>query len=177
MAELLPFNATEFERALEKVIHDRFEAIEVPIRAMWDADLCPVELLPWLAWANGVDFWDDSWPVHVKRSHIRNAINVHKRKGTVKAVKDTVNSFGAGLVLTEWFDTAGSPYTFDVLMTMGGSTPADADYQQQIIDAVNVVKNVRSSWTLNLGITALGEMGLQGISRAISFTRLSFTAA
>lgn len=176
MAVLLPFNATEFERALEKVIHDRFEAIEVPIRDLWDADRCPVNLLPWLAWANGVDFWDDSWPTHVKRSHIRNAINVHRRKGTAKAVKDTVNSFGAGLVLTEWFENGGSPYTFDILMTMGGSTPADAEYQQQIIDAVNVVKNVRSSFTLNLGITAASGFGLQGAARAVVFTRLCFTA-
>lgn len=176
MPDLLPSNATPQELAIERSTA-RLSAPDVPIADLWNPATCPVELLPWLAWALSVDTWDDTWSEAVKRSQIANSISIHRRKGTAKAVKDVVASFGASLLMTEWFDNAAPPYTFDLILTMGGATPADAAYQQQITDAIDRVKNVRSTYDLSLGITALAEIGVQAVARTINYARFCFNEA
>ena len=173
MPDLLPINATGQETALERTTA-RVGDVDVPIRDLWNPDTCPESLLPWLAWAFSVDEWDSTWPVHIKRAQIRDSINIHRKKGTAFAVKQVVSSFGASLVMREWFESGGSPGTFDLILSMGGSTPADAAYQAQITAAIDKAKNLRSHYTLSLGLTALGQMGLQGAARVIHYRHMCF---
>lgn len=176
MPDLLPSNATPQELALERSTA-RVGAVDVPVGDLWNPQTCPVSLLPWLAWALSVDVWDDTWSESVKRAQIQNSISIHRRKGTVKAVKDVVASFGSSLVMTEWFENASPPYTFDLILTMGGSTPSDAAYQAQITSAIDRVKNVRSTYTLSLGVSGLAEIVVQAVARAITYTRFCFNEA
>ena len=48
MKSLLPINSTQLERAMEATF---FEKTIVPLRDLYNADTCPVHLLPHLAWA------------------------------------------------------------------------------------------------------------------------------
>ena len=51
---LLPHNASPQERAIEAATA-RLADVPVPLRDLWNPETCPAELLPWLAWAFGVD--------------------------------------------------------------------------------------------------------------------------
>lgn len=68
-ATLLPPNATKAERAMEAV-PARIDDIPASFRDLWNPRTCPINLLPWLAWAVSMDSWDASWPEHTKRARI-----------------------------------------------------------------------------------------------------------
>src|SRR5690606_12680628 len=120
MSSLLPPNATPQERAIEQATA-RVGEIPVPLRALWNPDTCPTELLPWLAWALGVANWKSYWPESVKRATLRNAVRIAKRRGTRASVQQVVENFGAHLVLKEWWEPGGSgePHTFAVVINYG----------------------------------------------------------
>ena len=66
---LLPPNQTALEAGLSEV-QARLNELPVTVRQLWDAEHCPEDCLPWLAWALSVDAWDTYWPAHVKRQVI-----------------------------------------------------------------------------------------------------------
>lgn len=92
---LLPPNASRSERAIEQVTGS-VATVPIQIRETWDPDLCPAELLPWLAWALGVDEWDSGWSEGAKRAAIRESVAIHRRKGTVAAIRRTLVNAGYG---------------------------------------------------------------------------------
>ncbi len=77
---------------------------DVPIRArtVWNAQTCDVALLPWLAWALGVDEWDSEWTESTKRAVIASSAAVHRTKGTLKSIRLALSSAGyPGAVILE----------------------------------------------------------------------------
>lgn len=92
---MLPSSATAQEVALAETVA-RLSAVPVPIRDEWNPDTCPVELLPWLAWAFGCDEWSPAWSEDAKRQTIREAVLVHQRKGSVWSVRRTLANAGYG---------------------------------------------------------------------------------
>lgn len=173
MSSLLPPNATQVEKDLEAST-ERIGNLPVDIRKLWNPDTCPEELLPWLAWAMSIDSWKPYWPIAVKRQRVKDAIEIQRRKGTAGSVRAVVESFGAGLAIREWWDQtpAGTPHTFDVVLTIGGSVPNTAAYQQDIIDEITRTKPVRSHFSLNAGISLSGGIGLQGVVRPVIYSRI-----
>lgn len=94
MDSLLPYNATAAERALEAA---GTAAISLPIPdGLRDPWRCPAPLLPWLAWSLSVDEWSPDWTEEVKRSTIAASIMVHRRKGTVWAMRRALAAAGLG---------------------------------------------------------------------------------
>jgi phage tail P2-like protein len=93
--DLLPPNGTAQERALE-LVAARTGIVPNPVRASWDPDTCPAALLPWLAWALGVDQWQDDLSDEAKREIIRGAAEIRRQKGTVAAVKRAISLAGFG---------------------------------------------------------------------------------
>ncbi len=85
---LLPKNTTPLERALEKVLTSYENEKQIP--NLWNAQTCPKNLLPWLAWANSVDDWETDWSEQKKRAAIEESIPIHERKGTPQAVLDAL---------------------------------------------------------------------------------------
>jgi phage tail P2-like protein len=175
---LLPPNATQVEKNLE-LSQSRLSALPAPMRDLWNPDTCPVELLPWLAWAMSVDAWQPTWPESIKRASIKNSVAIQRKKGTAYAVRAAVQALGSSLILTEWFEKTppGPPHTFEVLLSPGGSVPNTAQYQQDLINEINRTKPVRSHFTLTAGLTAMGGIGMQGIARPIIYSRLALEEA
>lgn len=175
---LLPPNATALERSLEQATA-RLGALPVPLRELWNPDTCPEHLLPWLAWSLSLDSWQPYWPESVKRARIRQAVEIARRKGTAKSVRDVVASFGSSLALREWWQTTpqGVPHTFEVVLTLGAGVPNTADYQQDVIAEIERTKPVRSHFTFTLGLSATGGLGLQGVARPITYRRLQCVEA
>ncbi|MBO9710673.1 MAG: phage tail protein I [Caulobacter sp.] len=177
---LLPPNATAAEKAIEAATA-RIERVETPLRACWNPDTCPVEDLPWLAWALSIDLWDPTWSESLKRTRIRNAIAIQRRKGTVASVRDTVQSFGGGVALREWFeqDPPGDPYTFALTVTLNdhdGAPPTPA-FVDQVMAEVSRTKPARAHFTFTQGLQALARMGLTARGRVATYVRLQAQAA
>ncbi|MGV6473534.1 phage tail protein I [Azotobacter vinelandii] len=90
---LLPPNSTGLERALAEVAALDHLSPET-VRRLWNPQTCPASLLPWLAWALSVDFWDDAWPLERQRAVIAGSIAWHRKKGTPWAVKEALAAIG-----------------------------------------------------------------------------------
>lgn len=87
-ATLLPPNATPLERALAKA--SAMPHSPEVIRQLWNHRTCPLHLLPWLAWAWSVDEWDPAWTEGQQRAMVGASIRLHKKKGTVWAVREAL---------------------------------------------------------------------------------------
>lgn len=139
MSELLPPSATLAERALEGAV-SRLSSVPVPVGQVWDPATCPAGVLPWLAWALSVDDWDASWSEAQKRAAIAASIQVHRRKGTVGAVRRALQALGYEVEIDE---NTGTAYTFGVLVDTAALNLSEADYERAERAAL-VAKNVRS---------------------------------
>lgn len=139
---LLPPNATTGELALEQVMAHVGDQ-PVDIRTVKNPDLCPLELLPWLAWEYAVTYWDASWTEEQKRSVIKNAAAVNKFRGTPGGVKQALAAIARTIDLVEWFndDPVADPYTFRVIVYGNGITEEEL---QKIASQVRDAKNARS---------------------------------
>lgn len=110
---LLPYSASQFMRRTETATA-RINDIPVNLRQLWDPDECPAGLLPYLAWALSVDRWDKDWSEQTKRAVIKAAFIVHRKKGTISALRRVVEPFGYLLRVTEWWQIGGEPGTFSL---------------------------------------------------------------
>ena len=139
---LLPPNATLLELATEASMAIAFDH-DIDIDLLWSAEKCPIELLPYLAWALSVDTWNADWPEHVKRQVVASSVYVHRFKGTPAGIKAALNALDLGVTISEWFEHGGEPFTFsaDVTVTTRGLT--DREFQD-IIDVIATTKNARS---------------------------------
>lgn len=144
MADLLPANATDQERALSEATA-RIDGIDVPIADLWNPQTCPAALLPWLAWALSVDVWDATWTEAQKRSVIAASVAVHRIKGTRGAVVRALDALGYDVSLVEWFEGApkGEPYTFRLAVEVD-NRGVDESLYSTLEQVVQRAKNVRS---------------------------------
>ncbi|HDG7817272.1 TPA: phage tail protein I [Klebsiella quasipneumoniae] len=90
----------------------RLSAITVALRTLWTPTACPVDLLPYLAWALSVDRWDKDWPAERKITAIQKSYWLHRRKGTRGAVRRVVEDMGFSATFAEWFEVDDEAGTF-----------------------------------------------------------------
>lgn len=183
MSNVLPPNATKLDRALAEATK-RFADIAPMHAAVWDPDLCPPNLLPWLAWAHSVDDWNAQWPEHVKRAHIRSSIEIHRKKGTIGSIRRVVQSFGGSVAIREWFDVLQrgqepNPHTFEMTLTVadaGDGYTNTAAYVDDVVSAVIRTKPVRSHFTFTQGLSGSGGIGILAAGRAAVWRRIELTS-
>lgn len=178
-ASLLPPNATAIERAIEGATA-RLGDVPTPLRDLWNPDTCPAGLLAYLAWALSIDTWSSDWPETVKRARVRAALDIQRRKGTARSVRDVVEAFGGVVAIREWFEMVppGAPHTFELSLALNGvvGAAATADYVDAVIAEVARTKPVRSHFTFAQALTATGGVGPVAVGRPATFTRLTVKA-
>ncbi|EOD6486269.1 phage tail protein I, partial [Klebsiella pneumoniae] len=108
---LLPPSASAWMRGAEAATA-KLSGITVAIRTLWTPTACPVDLLPYLAWALSVDRWDKNWPAEKKIASIQQSYWLHRRKGTRAAVRRVIEDMGFSATFAEWFDVGDEPGTF-----------------------------------------------------------------
>ena len=99
-ADLLPRNATQFERAVSL---SAAKAADLPAQLVSDVTdpyLCPVELLPFLALERSVDLWNPDWPEERKRWVIAEQTRLHRLKTTEAGFRTHLSLVGAELIRT-----------------------------------------------------------------------------
>jgi phage tail P2-like protein len=113
VSTLLPPSASQLEQLAAQALA-RIERVPIPIRDLVNPDRCPVDLLPYLAWAFSVDRWDSNWSEAAKRQVIKTSYYVHSRKGTIGALRRVVEPLGYLIEVLEWWQTVpeGVPGTF-----------------------------------------------------------------
>ncbi|OFJ50186.1 phage tail protein I [Janthinobacterium lividum] len=159
----MPPNTTALERAIAVACAELVN-VPVPLRALWNADRCPVNLLPFLAWACSVDRWDDAWPESTKRGTIKASYFIHKHKGTIAAVRRVVESLGYLIRITEWWQTTppGVPGTFrlDVGVLDTGITDAMFQEMERLIADAKPVSRHMTGLALYLETRGQVQVGL-----------------
>lgn len=108
---LLPVGSSALEVAAAAACAS-LQKLPVPLRTLWDPQTCPVELLPYLAWAWSVDRWDQTWPEETRRSVVASSQFIHRRKGTIAAIRRVVEPLGYLINIHEWWQTGEPPGTF-----------------------------------------------------------------
>ncbi|MGE7139661.1 phage tail protein I [Luteibacter sp. NPDC031894] len=178
MNSLLPPNASDLERAIEAAGMAVLD-IPVPIATLWNPDAIAVDQLPYLAWSLSVDSWKPYWSVAIKRNRVKTAIDIARRKGTVKAVRDVVESFGGHVAMREWWQMVpkGVPHTFSLVLTVptSGGQEASAEFVDDILAEVRRAKPTRSHFTFTQGVAAAGRIGVIAVGRPAAAARLLHT--
>ncbi|MCI0508611.1 phage tail P2-like protein [Chromohalobacter marismortui] len=128
---LLPPNASFLERAAAEA-GTEIERVPVPLRDLWHPDRCPARLLPYLAWTFSVDRWDPTWSEAAKRAVIRSSFYVHRKKGTISALRRVVEPLGYLLEVTEWWqmEPLGERGTFALRIGVLDTGITDAMYTE-----------------------------------------------
>ncbi len=162
---LLPPNASTLLRDLESVFGDSFD-LPTLNRYVVNPDLTPAHILPWLAWALSVDDWSDSWPEQIRRNVIKASVEVHRKKGTIGALKKALQAFNyENVKVEEWFEYGADPYFFRVFFDV--KEPGfDINILPQVQKVIENTKNARSHLE-SLRAYLSAEMGLVSIGSII----------
>ena len=98
--DLLPRNATEFERAVSLAAARGTDLPAQLVSDVTDPWTCPAELLPFLALERSVDLWDPEWSDERKRWVIAEQARLHRLKTTEAGFRAHLSLVGANLVRT-----------------------------------------------------------------------------
>lgn len=128
---ILPSNATDLEIAVDLACEDNLAKIPLDnIWKTWSADECPEHLLPWLAWALSIEEWEIGWTLETKREVLRQAVAIHRIRGTPQSINNDLATLDIDSLYTEWRDFGnGIPHTIRISLTPTASrtTPIDGD--------------------------------------------------
>ncbi|WP_265822494.1 phage tail protein I [Geovibrio ferrireducens] len=109
-------------------------------------DTQPHDVLNILAWQfnlTSFDGWNTSMPIEQKREFIKNALELHRYKGTRWAVEKALEIIGHNTELYEWFEYSGEPYHFRVIVD-SESAVLTAEELQKLTSYISAFKNIRS---------------------------------
>lgn len=115
MNSLLPPGSSSLERRAAQACAG-ISDLNVPLRDLWNPARCPVKFLPYLAWAFSVDRWDEKWTETEKRKAVTDAFYIHRRKGTIAAIRRVVAPLGYLIEVHEWWDFGDPAGTFRLVI-------------------------------------------------------------
>lgn len=125
--------ATGFEKAMSDTDAERLTSLNAElIRDIWIPWACPTRLLPYLAWAMSVQFWNDDWSETTKRAWIEAQFLFKSLRGTRKALEMAIDYSGRDV----------SPYGYRVLDV----TTAP----QKIFSGPSLTRDEREDWLQKL---------------------------
>jgi len=123
------------EKTVAELIYPRIDEIENE------------ELLDLLGWQFHIEGWELAKTIEDKKRLIKNAIELHRYKGTPYAIKKVLEALGLSGDIKEWFEYGGEPYKFKVYIS---SIPSE-ELWERLIHLINEYKNERS-WLDAIGI-------------------------
>lgn len=132
------------------------------------------EMLDALAVQFDATNWRDSWSRDIKISVLKTIIANKRKVGTLKAVREAIESFGNRAQIVEWFNDTpqGEPHTFKIYLLYGGN---DVDVSSDIISAVNLAKPARSHFAFVIRESGSTRVDIGATARPISAVRFIAT--
>ncbi|AUF99796.1 phage tail protein I [Pseudomonas sp. 09C 129] len=160
---LLPPNATQLERLAAEALA-QIKRVPIPLRQLWNPDTCPIDLLPYLAWAFSVDRWSSAWPESAKRAAIRAAYFIHAHKGTIGALRRVVEPLGYLIEVVEWWQTVppGPRATFALKVGILETGITEEMYQELtwLIDDAKPLTRHLTGLAISLEVTGEVHVGV-----------------
>lgn len=140
MSKLLPNNSTSLEKSIVSAFESVLDSKDILIKKLYNADECPTEFLVYLAWFFNVDFSIyNKLEEPAKREYIKQSINIHRRKGTLGALKEALKVDGYDIEIVEWYESGRIPHTANIKVS--GNKDFDIELIKQIS---NKNKNVQT---------------------------------
>ncbi|KPM58133.1 phage tail protein [Pseudomonas putida] len=177
---LLPHNASLLERSLERA--GELGVDPEIIRGVADSARCPPNFLPWLGWALKVEGWEAAYTDDQRRELNREAIPVHKTKGTVGAIRRVLRAVRVNAEFKEWQQIPNAaPYTFQVTAWANDNRAGEGSIISPELGArlralVDAAKNERSHYTFRLGARFDGGLVLGNAFQARAVQHRSMDA-
>lgn len=139
---------TRLEKQLERTGGEAVEALPIPVRVLHSPADCPAPLLPWLAWERSVDYWRDDWSEQTKRDVIAASVAVHRKKGTLVAIRQSIAAVGLQAVVDVPRDQSRYvPHTFRVRLDAETNPPTDSN-AREIRYQIDHIKPARCGYSL-----------------------------
>lgn len=161
-APLLPSTSTPLECQAAQALA-QIQRVPIPLRTLYNPDLCPLSLLPYLAWTFSVDRWDSKWPEAAKRAAIRGAYYIHSRKGTIGSLRRVVEPLGYRIEIIEWWQTVpvGPRATFRLNVGVLDTGITEQMFQELtwLIDDAKPLTRHLAGLAINLETTGLVHIG------------------
>jgi len=131
------------EQIINVIIYPRIDEIE------------DESLLDLLAWQFHIEGYGLAKTVEEKRNLVKNAIELHRYKGTRYAVEKVLSSLSLNGEVKEWFEYGGEPYRFKVDLGIQNRkiTP---ELRDKLLQLINEYKNERS-WLDEILLSYLAE--------------------
>lgn len=141
---------------------ERFSRLDLSTLLVCLVDLVGADLLPVLAEQMHV-MGDEGWLLantdDQRRTLIKRAVELHRYKGTVWAVKEVFGVLSVDVELVEWWQQqpAAAPYTFALTAWVNsnllpGSPVLTAGLYERLQRMVDMVKPVRASFDFKVGV-------------------------
>lgn len=156
-------------RALETIVA-RLSTLDLTPLVLYDVDNVPASLLPYLAEQFNV-LGDAGWDVadtdDERRELIKEAIALHKLKGTRYSVRRALDLIGIVAIVVEWWerDPQGVPHTFSIALSLkdqpAGAPAIDAQLLARIQRVVSFWKPARSHYTMAVSFDKGAELRLR----------------
>ena len=173
---LLPSNSTYLERVLEAA---RDQGDPEVIRGVADSARCPPHFLPWLGWSLKVEGWEAANTEEQQRGLTREAIPIHKTKGTVGAIRRVLKAVRVNADYKDWREVPNAvPYTFQLTAWAnenreGEGSIISPQLEQRLRALIDATKNERSHYTFRLGARFDGGLVAANASRLQGWVRQS----
>nr|BDD48302.1 hypothetical protein 7 [bacterium] len=124
----------------------RFNSLDTARLLVYLVDNVDASALPHLAeqfHILGNEGWLYANTENEKRELIKNAIELHRYKGTKYALRKVLEILNLNGKIREWFEYEGNPYHFIVSLDLRNSG-YDSVTEEQLLDLIEETKNVRS---------------------------------
>ncbi|WP_433690486.1 phage tail protein I [Pseudomonas monteilii] len=177
---LLPHNATLLELSLERA--GELGVDPEIIRGVADSARCPPNFLPWLGWALKVEGWEAAYTDDQRRELNREAIPVHKTKGTVGAIRRVLRAVRVNAEFKEWHQIPNAaPYTFQVTAWANDNRAGEGSIISPELGArlralVDAAKNERSHYEFRLGARFDGGLVMGNAAQGLALQRRTLEA-
>lgn len=127
--------------AFAELVETRFSALDLTVLLVYIIDHVHASALPHLAWQfhiMGYEGWTLAETETQKRTLLKQALNLHRFKGTPWAIETALASVGLLGTVVEWFDyapTEGDPGHFKVVIDGSGIAQGTIDLIQALVEA------------------------------------------
>lgn len=149
---LLPDNRTVIESALEQVLVAKLQAIPFVCPELWRADEVPVDLLPWLAQAKGVQRWGVDQSEAERREAVNSIWPLQSESGTRAAIARAMAAAGFEAEVVPWhkLQPKGEPYELQVT-GWADRKPIAEEQRQDLLRRVGEAISERDVLTVRVG--------------------------
>ncbi|WP_248791562.1 phage tail protein I [Escherichia coli] len=152
-----PLASDERFSILANIAAERFAQLDLTALMVYLVDLIDASALPALAeqfHVQGLEGWLFTTDEREKRELIKQAIELHKYKGTIWAVRRVLEILSLPGTISEWFEYGGKAYFFKVDIELVDKG-MDENLFNDLVELIHEYKNTRSKlealivWIIN----------------------------